>query len=98
MYFENVLNALPNSALVAGFKKKGVFNPEGSKLIAGQRLPPGKLTRAVDANQVRIQQEIKMNGAFRSVLRESVNFPSSLPQDPRLCGRLYDVPPSPQGA
>lgn len=65
VYFQNVLNALPDSDLVMNYKSKGAFNPPGSKLIAGQRLPPGKVTRASDANQVRIQQEVKMNGAFR---------------------------------
>ncbi|GAA6038259.1 hypothetical protein JCM8097_003909 [Rhodosporidiobolus ruineniae] len=65
VYFANPLNALPDSELVKNYSKKGVFNPEGSKLTAGQRLLPGKVTRAIDANQVRIQQERKMNGAFR---------------------------------
>jgi len=65
IYFQNVLNALPDSDLVKNYHKKGIFNPEGSKLIAGQRLLPGKVTRAIDANHVRIQQEVKMNGAFR---------------------------------
>ncbi|GAA5903543.1 hypothetical protein JCM8208_003620 [Rhodotorula glutinis] len=65
IYFANPLNALPDSELVKNYPKKGVFNPEGSKLIAGQRLLPGKVTRAIDANLVRIQQEVKMNGAFR---------------------------------
>jgi len=67
IYFQNVLNALPDSDLVKNYHKKGIFNPEGSKLIAGQRLLPGKVTRAIDANHVRIQQEVKMNGAFRYV-------------------------------
>ncbi|BGP57604.1 hypothetical protein JCM8202_000510 [Rhodotorula sphaerocarpa] len=65
IYFANPLNALPDSPLVKNYGKKGVFNPQGCKLIAGQRLTPGKVTRAIDANQVRIQQEVKMNGAFR---------------------------------
>ncbi|KXS17858.1 phenol 2-monooxygenase [Gonapodya prolifera JEL478] len=65
IYFANVLNALPDAELVAKYPKKGVFNPEGTRLVAGQRLLPGKVTRAVDANQVRIHQEVKMNGAFR---------------------------------
>ncbi|SDA03041.1 BZ3500_MvSof-1268-A1-R1_Chr11-1g03273 [Microbotryum saponariae] len=64
----SILNALPDSPLVQNYAKKGVFNPEGTKLIAGRRLLPGKLTRAVDANQVRIQQEVKMNGAFRIIV------------------------------
>lgn len=68
IYFQNVLNALPDSALVRNYHKKGVFNPQGSKLVAGQRLLPGKVTRAIDANHVRIQQEVKMNGAFRYAL------------------------------
>lgn len=67
IYFANPLNALPDSPLVKNYGKKGVFNPQGCKLIAGQRLTPGKVTRAIDANQVRIQQEVKMNGAFRYV-------------------------------
>ncbi|GAA6062229.1 hypothetical protein JCM10212_000808 [Sporobolomyces blumeae] len=65
IYFQNVLNALPDSDLVKNYPKQGVFNPQGSKLVAGQRLLPGKVTRAIDANHVRIQQEVKMNGAFR---------------------------------
>ncbi|SGZ32377.1 BQ5605_C040g11865 [Microbotryum silenes-dioicae] len=64
----SILNALPDSPLVQNYAKKGVFNPEGTELIAGRRLLPGKLTRAVDANQVRIQQEVKMNGAFRVIV------------------------------
>lgn len=64
-YSSCLRSALPESQLVQTYPKKGVFNPAGSKLIAGQRLLPGKVTRAVDANQVRIQQEVKMNGAFR---------------------------------
>ncbi|GAA5892395.1 hypothetical protein JCM6882_003659 [Rhodosporidiobolus microsporus] len=65
IYFANPLNALPDSELVKNYPKKGVFNPEGTNLTAGQRLLPGKVTRAIDANRVRIQQERKMNGAFR---------------------------------
>ena len=64
-YQANVLNATDDSALVQGYPKQGVFNPAGSTLVPGRRLLPGKLTRAVDANQVRIQQEVQMNGAFR---------------------------------
>lgn len=41
------------------------INPSGLHLVPGQRLLPGRVTRAQDANQVRIQQEIVMNGAFR---------------------------------
>lgn len=63
MYHANVLNATPDSELVKSYPKKDVFNC--SKLIVGQRLLPGRLTRAVDANQVDLQQEVKMNGAFR---------------------------------
>ncbi|SCV71893.1 BQ2448_4587 [Microbotryum intermedium] len=65
IYSANILNALDNSELVRNYPKKGVFNPAGTRLIAGQRLLPGKVTRAVDANQVRIQQEVKLNGQFR---------------------------------
>ena len=79
VYFQNVLNALPESDLVKSFAKKNAFNPVGSKLIAGQRLPPGKVTRASDANQVRIQQEIQMNGAFRYV--PSLSFSKSRTQN-----------------
>ncbi|KAI5477274.1 phenol 2-monooxygenase [Pseudohyphozyma bogoriensis] len=64
VYNANILNVLPDSEL-AKTTKAGVFNPAGNKLIAGQRLLPGKVTRAVDANVVRIQQEVKMTGAFR---------------------------------
>ncbi|KAM0748654.1 phenol 2-monooxygenase [Meredithblackwellia eburnea MCA 4105] len=65
IYTANILNALPDAELVKSYPKQGVFNPAGSKLVAGQRLLPGMVTRAVDANRVRIQQEVKMNGAFR---------------------------------
>lgn len=58
---------MDDSDLVKKYPIKGVFNPAGTKQVVGQRLLPGKLTRAVDANQVRIQQEVKMNGAFRFV-------------------------------
>ncbi|KAF7305795.1 Phenol 2-monooxygenase [Mycena chlorophos] len=61
VYGGNVLNALPGEAIV----QENVFNPIGCKLIPGQRMTPGKVVRIVDANQVRLQQEIKMNGAFR---------------------------------
>ncbi|KAM0747470.1 phenol 2-monooxygenase [Meredithblackwellia eburnea MCA 4105] len=64
-YSANVLNATDDSELVKGYQKQGVFNPVGTKLICGQRLLPGLVTRAIDANRVRIQQEVKMNGAFR---------------------------------
>lgn len=39
--------------------------PSTSTLKAGGRLTPGKVTRVMDANQVRLQQEVRMNGAFR---------------------------------
>lgn len=64
VYTANILNATPDSDLVKNYPKQGVFNA-APKLIEGQRLLPGRLTRAVDANQVDLQQEIKMNGAFR---------------------------------
>ncbi|KAK4700894.1 phenol 2-monooxygenase (NADPH), partial [Phenoliferia sp. Uapishka_3] len=64
VYGANILNALPESD-IAKASKAGVFNPTGTKLICGQRLLPGLVTRAVDANRVRIQQEVKMTGAFR---------------------------------
>ncbi|SCZ92104.1 BZ3501_MvSof-1269-A2-R1_Chr2-1g04245 [Microbotryum saponariae] len=67
IYSANILNALDDSGLVRNYPKKGVFNPAGTRLIAGQRLLPGKVTRAVDANQVRIQQEVKLNGQFRNI-------------------------------
>ena len=70
VYTANILNALPDADLVKSYAKKGVFNPAGNKLIAGQRLLPGLVTRAVDANRVRIQQEVKMTGVslqFRSI-------------------------------
>ncbi|KAL8290074.1 hypothetical protein RQP46_003013 [Phenoliferia psychrophenolica] len=64
-YAGNVLNATDDSELVKAYPKQGVFNPVGTKLICGQRLLPGMVTRAIDANKMRIQQEVKMNGAFR---------------------------------
>jgi hypothetical protein len=87
VYFANPLNALPDSDLVKNYPKKGVFNPEGSKLIAGQRLLPGKVTRAIDANKVRLQQERKMNGAFRCVFLSFLPLPSSFSFLPRLFSR-----------
>ncbi|GAA5973223.1 hypothetical protein JCM11641_006331 [Rhodosporidiobolus odoratus] len=65
VYNAGPLSALPDSDLVKNYPKQGVFSPEGTRLTPGQRLLPGKCTRAIDANQVRIQQERKMNGAFR---------------------------------
>jgi len=50
------------SALNAVEQSKAV---KGLKLTIGERLTPGKLTRAMDANVVRLQQEVRMNGAFR---------------------------------
>ncbi|ORY84725.1 phenol 2-monooxygenase [Leucosporidium creatinivorum] len=64
IYTANILNATPDSDLVKNYPKQGVFNA-ATKLIEGRRLLPGRLTRAVDANQVDLQQEIKMNGQFR---------------------------------
>ncbi|KAF7315925.1 Phenol 2-monooxygenase [Mycena indigotica] len=61
VYSGNVLNALPGERVA----KEGIFNPQGCKLIPGQRLTPGKVVRVVDGNDVRLQQEVKMNGAFR---------------------------------
>lgn len=66
-YTANVLTATDDSELVKSYPKKGVFNPTGTKLIAGQRLLPGMVTRAIDANKMRLVQEVKMNGAFRHV-------------------------------
>ncbi|KAK4050697.1 hypothetical protein OIV83_003423 [Microbotryomycetes sp. JL201] len=63
VYRGNVLNATPDSELVKNYPKQGVFNV--TKLIEGQRLLPAKVTRCFDVNQVRLQQEVKMNGAFR---------------------------------
>jgi hypothetical protein len=65
IYFANPFNALPDSEIVKSSSRGKAFNPEGCKLIAGQRLLPGKAIRCEDANQIRIQQEVKMNGAFR---------------------------------
>lgn len=65
VYFANAFNALPESDIVKSGKYGKVFNPAGCKLIVGQRLLPGKAIRCEDANHIRIQQEIKMNGAFR---------------------------------
>ncbi|KAJ7502456.1 phenol 2-monooxygenase [Mycena galericulata] len=64
IYFANALNALPGARLLGG-KHGRAFNPPGVKLVAGQRLTPGRVTRVADGNQVRLQQEVKMNGAFR---------------------------------
>ncbi|KDE08848.1 hypothetical protein MVLG_00949 [Microbotryum lychnidis-dioicae p1A1 Lamole] len=79
IYSANILNALDDSDLVRNYPKKGVFNPAGTRLIAGQRLLPGKVTRAVDANQVRIQQEVKLNGQFRIHIFAG-NLSKTLPQ------------------
>lgn len=65
IYFQNALNALPDAEIVSKSKYGSAFNPKGCKLLAGQRLLPGKAVRCEDANQIRIQQEVKMNGAFR---------------------------------
>ena len=65
VYFANVLNALPDADIVKG-PHGHAFNPSGLKLVCGERLLPGMVIRAFDANQVKIHQEIPMNGAFRS--------------------------------
>lgn len=77
VYGANILNALPDAEVVKA-AKAGVFNPAGLTLIAGERLTPGKVTRAVDANTVRLQQEVKMTGAFRINVFAG-NFKTSLP-------------------
>ncbi|KAF7376641.1 Phenol 2-monooxygenase [Mycena sanguinolenta] len=64
IYFANQLNALPGTRLLSG-PYKYAFNPRGVKLVAGQRLPTGRVTRVADGNHVRLLQEVKMNGAFR---------------------------------
>lgn len=84
-YAGNVLNATDDSELVKSYPKKGVFNPVGTKLIAGQRLLPGLVTRAIDANKMRIQQEVKMNvsvtslSAHRASLTHSASPPGCFP-------------------
>ncbi|KAH8929493.1 phenol 2-monooxygenase [Atractiella rhizophila] len=67
VYEDNSLNALPGGEVVrrAGPTLGRLFNPSGCTLKPGERLLPAKVTRAIDANQVRLQQEVKMNGAFR---------------------------------
>lgn len=57
VYFANAFNALPEAEIVKSGKYGSVFNPQGCKLIVGQRLLPGKVIRCEDANHVRIQQE-----------------------------------------
>ncbi|KAK7031527.1 phenol 2-monooxygenase [Favolaschia claudopus] len=64
IYFANELNALPGAKLLDG-RHRRAFNPPGVKLVAGQRMTPGHVTRVADGNNVRLQQEVKMNGAFR---------------------------------
>ncbi|KAJ7782495.1 phenol 2-monooxygenase [Mycena maculata] len=64
IYFANELNALPGAGVLSGPHARA-FNPPGIKLVAGQRFIPGRVTRVADGNQVRLQQEVKMNGAFR---------------------------------
>lgn len=56
---------LPDAKLASEGEHKDAFNPNGGKLVAGERLLPAKVVRITDANQVRLQQEVKMNGAFR---------------------------------
>lgn len=52
-----VLTALPDSDLVKASKNASAFNPQGTLLVPGHRLTPGKVTRVMDANVVRLQQE-----------------------------------------
>ncbi|KAJ3337329.1 hypothetical protein HDU93_001234 [Gonapodya sp. JEL0774] len=92
VYFANVLNALPDSTLVKGYPKKNVFNPEGTKLVVGQRLLPSKVTRAIDANHVNIEQEVKMNGAFR-IHVVAGNYVNALPRLAAL-DKFLDSPKS----
>lgn len=42
-----------------------LFNPKGSKLVPGRVFPPSTVTRLADANVVKLEQEVPMNGAFR---------------------------------
>lgn len=56
IYFANELNALPGASVVNGSHGRA-FNPPGMKLVAGQRLTPGRVTRVADGNNVRLQQE-----------------------------------------
>lgn len=62
------LTALPDSDLVKNSVNGSAFNPQGSKLIPGHRLTPGKVTRVMDANIVRLQQEWVASRAFCSLL------------------------------
>ncbi|MBW0513512.1 hypothetical protein O181_053227 [Austropuccinia psidii MF-1] len=64
IYHANVFNALPDSDVMIAWKPSEVGGP----LKAGQRLLPGMVTRAVDGNPVKLEQEIKMDGAFRIYL------------------------------
>ncbi|KAJ7213021.1 phenol 2-monooxygenase [Mycena pura] len=64
IYSANALNALPGTEVLKGPHGKA-FSPQGVTLVPGQRLTPGRVTRVMDGNNVRLQQEVKMNGAFR---------------------------------
>lgn len=51
------LTALPEGDLVKNSAHASAFNPQGTLLVPGHRLTPGKVTRVMDANIVRLQQE-----------------------------------------
>ena len=45
-----------------------LFNPKGNTLRTGRIMPPAKVTRVADANQVQLEQEVPLNGSFRIFL------------------------------
>lgn len=61
VYPPNVFNSQANSE---GFKSQIECQIDG-RLRAGERLLPGDAIRVIDGNPVRIEQEIRMDGAFR---------------------------------
>lgn len=64
IYTPNVLSPRPAHGLQTTTGQAG----STIALVPGHRLIPGRLTRAIDGNEVDIQQEVKMNGAFRRVV------------------------------
>lgn len=60
VYAANKLNWSPGHAA-----KSTLFQPRGCSLKVGRLLPPANVIRVVDANEVHLEEEIPINGAFR---------------------------------
>jgi hypothetical protein len=59
-YGANELNWTPSHPA-----QSSLFHPKGTTLRTGRTLPPANVVRVVDANEVHLEEEIPVNGAFR---------------------------------